>query len=144
MSRFSKGTPNTTIYNIKSMIRLLIKGRKRKLFLLSNRTKNTIFITMKLDYIWKSIMQSIELIIGCMPKSKMPKIWLRKNRNVGNRMNKRTKNWLQNWRSYWNGFAICWTLQQINIVVQFTHSNHVPTWKVWYETKFEKKNKATW
>ena len=67
-----------------------------KPFLLSNRTKNTIFIAMKIDYIRKSIMQSTKLIIKFMPKSKMPNILLRNNMNVGNRMSKRTENRLQN------------------------------------------------
>ena len=49
---------------------------------------------MKIDYIKKSIVQITELIIKCMPKSKMPNIWLRNNMNVGNRMSKRTKNLL--------------------------------------------------
>ena len=74
--------------NIKIIMRGMIKRWKGKLFLLSNKTKNTIFIALKLNYIRKIIVQSTELIIKDMPKTKMPKIWLRNNMNTRNRMYK--------------------------------------------------------
>ena len=80
-------------------MRNMIKRWKWKLFLLNNRTKNTIFFALKLNYIRKMIVQITELIIRYMPKLKMPKIWPRKNKNSGNKMYKGTKNRLQNGRS---------------------------------------------